>query len=283
MRWAPLIEDDGLVGWDRHDEADGRVRGGAGGAPGTDSGGGVSKSATKALRAGIGRGGKRGISTILLARSGAIGVFATDLDKQRRRGLGRRPRQVPRRALRTRKCSSNRRSRVQNAPLESEMHISTSKGPATASRAPVAPAPPRSIFGDPTRRGAAILISSEAVARRSGSARSWAGADPSPACAMRAQRNEIRLGSHHASSARQNPPALNPREPAAHNAIPGDITKTTPPGAGEGRVFPGGRRGPHAPWEGVRSSAPWLPVPCVRTGSQPRRGATVDVAPPRER
>ena len=190
---------------------------------------------------------------------------------------------APRRALRTRKCSSNRRSRVQNAPLECEMHISTSRGPAITSWASAAPAPPRSIFGDPTRRGAAILISSEAVARRSGSARSWAGADPSPACAMRAQRNEIRLGSHHASSARQNPPALNPREPAAHNAIPGDITKTTPPGAGEGRVFPGGRRGPHAPWEGVRSSAPWLPVPCVRTGSQPRRGATVDVAPPRER
>ena len=102
-------------------------------------------------------------------------------------------------------------------------------------RASVAPVSSRSISGDPVRRGAAILISSEAVARRSGSARSWAGADPSPACAMRARRNEIHLGSRHAGSARQNPPALNPREPASHNAIPGDITKTTPPGAGAGR------------------------------------------------
>ena len=243
MRWAPLIEDDGLVGWDRHDEADGRVRGGAGGAPGTDSGGGVSKSATKALRAGIGRGGKRGISTILLARSGAIGVFATDSDKQRRRGLGRRPRQVPRRALRTRKCSSNRRSRVQNAPLESEMHISTSRGPAITSWASAAPAPPRSISGDPTRRGAAILISSEAVVRRSGSARSWAGTDPSPACAMRVQRNEIHLGSHHASSARQirlrSIRASPPRTMRSQVTSP----KRLPPGAGAGRVSPGGRRG----------------------------------------
>ena len=150
-------------------------------------------------------------------------------------------------------------------------------------RASVAPVPSRSISGDPVRRGAAILISSEAVARRSGSARSWAGADPSPACAMRARRNEIHLGSRHAGSARQNPPALNPREPASHNAIPGDITKTTPPPGRARATSPGRAPGPHAPWEGVRSSAPWLPVPCVRTGSQPRRGATVEVAPPRER
>ena len=58
-----------------------------------------------------------------------IRAFATDLDKQRRRGLGRRPQQVPRRALHTRKCSSSRRSRVQNAPLESRMHISTTRRP----------------------------------------------------------------------------------------------------------------------------------------------------------
>ena len=206
----------------------------------------------------------------------------SDHDERSDRLAGPAPPRAPKRALRTRKCSSNRRSRVQNAPLESEMHISTSRGPATASRAPVAPAPPRSISGDPVRRGAAILVSSEAVARRSGSARSWAGADPSPACAMRARRNEIHLGSRHASSARQNPPALNPREPASHNAIPGDITKTTPPERVRAASSREGR-GPHAPWEGVRSSAPWLPVPCVRTGSQPRRGATVEVAPPRER
>ena len=54
---------------------------GAGGAPVATRGGGVSKSATKALRAGIGREEKRGISTFLLARSGSIGAFVADLDK----------------------------------------------------------------------------------------------------------------------------------------------------------------------------------------------------------
>ena len=43
-------------------------------------GGVVSKSATKAPRAGIGRGGNRGISTILLARPDSIGAFVADLD-----------------------------------------------------------------------------------------------------------------------------------------------------------------------------------------------------------
>ena len=110
---------------------------------------------------------------VMMRRTGGSGVVRVGLlGRTRPRGLGRRPRQVPRRALRTRKCSSNRRSRVQNAPLESEMHISTSRGPAITSWASAAPAPPRSISGDPTRRGAAILISSEAVARRSGSAAS---------------------------------------------------------------------------------------------------------------
>ena len=44
------------VGPDRHDGSGGRARGGAGGAPGTTRGGGVSKSATKAPCGGIGRG-----------------------------------------------------------------------------------------------------------------------------------------------------------------------------------------------------------------------------------
>ena len=46
----------------------------------------MSKSVAKALRVGIGREKNRGISTILLRSSGAIRAFATDLDKQRRRG-----------------------------------------------------------------------------------------------------------------------------------------------------------------------------------------------------
>ena len=79
-------------GAERHDGAEGRGRdrSGARGAPGAFRGGGMSKSVAKAPRAGIGREGHRGIPTFLLARSGAIGAFATDLDKRRRRGHSRR-------------------------------------------------------------------------------------------------------------------------------------------------------------------------------------------------
>ena len=38
-----------------------------------------------------------------------------------------------------------------------------------------------------------------------------------------------------------------------------------------------------APWEGVTSLIPWLPVPWVRTGVQPREARAVEVAPSRER
>ena len=54
----------------------------AGGAPEAARGGGVSKSAAKAPRAGIGRERKRRISTILLAHPGSIRAFATDLDNE---------------------------------------------------------------------------------------------------------------------------------------------------------------------------------------------------------
>ena len=64
----------------------GRGRAGAGGAPGTIRGGRLSKSVAKAFCDRIGREQNRGISTILLARSGAMGAFATDSDKRRRRG-----------------------------------------------------------------------------------------------------------------------------------------------------------------------------------------------------
>ena len=64
--------------------ARGRSRGVAGGAPGAIRGGGVSKSATKAPRGGIGREEKPGISTILLRRPGAIRAFVADLDNPHR-------------------------------------------------------------------------------------------------------------------------------------------------------------------------------------------------------
>ena len=69
---------------------------------------------------------------------------------------------------------------------------------------------------------------------------------------MQAQRNGIHITSRRASSARRNPPALDSCEPASHNASPGDITESTPPGAqgieeppprdrGHDQDFPGAR------------------------------------------
>ena len=42
--------------------------------------------------------------------------------------------------------------------------------------------------------------------------------EPSPACVMRAQRNAVHTTSRRTSPARRNPPALDSREPASHNA-----------------------------------------------------------------
>ena len=95
---SPSRQEGPWSGRDRRDGAGGRVRGGAGGAPGTVRGGGVSESVAKAPRVGIGREKKRGVSTILFRRFGAIRAFATDLDKRRTHGPlhGRRPRRSPR-------------------------------------------------------------------------------------------------------------------------------------------------------------------------------------------
>ena len=65
---------------------DERARGGTGGTPVATRGEVVSKSATKAPRAGIGREEQRGISTILFRRSGSIRALVADLDNWRRRG-----------------------------------------------------------------------------------------------------------------------------------------------------------------------------------------------------
>ena len=72
----------------------GRDHGGAHGTPGTNPGGSVPESATKASHDRISREKKRGISTILFRRSGAIRAFATDLDNLRRRGLRERHRRT---------------------------------------------------------------------------------------------------------------------------------------------------------------------------------------------
>ena len=68
----------------RSGDGDGRVRGGAGGAPGTIRGGGVSKSATKASRDGIGGEKEYGITTFFFRRFSGVEVFVADLDNPRR-------------------------------------------------------------------------------------------------------------------------------------------------------------------------------------------------------
>ena len=61
-----------------------------------DPGRGVSKSVAKAPRDRIGREKNRGISTILLRRSGSIRAFATDLDNRLSGRLNERPELRPR-------------------------------------------------------------------------------------------------------------------------------------------------------------------------------------------
>ncbi len=115
----PLSRREAVVrGPGRRGDGDGRAWGDAGGAPVAVRGGGMSKSVAKASRGGIGGGQKRGISTFLFRHSGAIRVFATDLDNLRCRGAAEGPPEgrrgpgggrggrplTPRRALRTRKC-----------------------------------------------------------------------------------------------------------------------------------------------------------------------------------
>ena len=81
-----------------------------------------------------------------------------------------------------------------------------------------------------------------------------------PAHVMRDQRNRIHLSSRDASPARHNPPALALREPASHNARPGDMTNSTPPGGAPARSIAargGARTGPGAvvPAQGLRAPA----------------------------
>ena len=95
---------------------------------------------------------------------------------------------------------------------------------------------------------------------------------PGPACAMRAQRDAVRLTSRRASPARQNPAVLDSREPTWRNASPGDITKTTPPGVGglaDGVPGPGphpappgsGTQADGAPTDSTIESGPAPPSP----------------------
>ena len=78
---------------------------------------------------------------------------------------------------------------------------------------------------------------------------------PGPACAMRAQRDGVHSGSRRASPARRNQPALDSRDPTSHNASPGDITNSTPPG-------------PASDSPGRRAAGPRRPGPPQRTATR---------------
>ena len=115
-----------------------------------------------------------------------------------------------------------------------------------------------------------------------GSGRSGTG----PAYVMRAQRDRIHPGSHHASPARQNPPRRDSREPTSHNSSSGDMTNSTPPGAPSGGSAAGaastGRRPRRRRWG--------IPAPGGAIGRSPSLRATargggpdvVGAAAPRE-
>ena len=93
----------------------------------------------------------------------------------------------------------------------------------------------------PRRDGAGIwlarVVGPEAV-------RAESGAGQFPDCVMRAQRYAVHPASRRASPARHNPPALDSCEPASHNASPGDITNSTPPGLAPGSSGAGTRQVP---------------------------------------
>ena len=188
-QWVFLAGRGGLWGPDRRDGGDGWARGGAGGAPGAIRGGDVSESVAKALRAGVGGGQKRGISTFLFRRFGPIRAFATDLDKRRRRGplRGRRsrrsprrsgrptPPRAPRRAFCTRACTSNCTSRERNAPLD----VRRTDPPAPPRTAPTRTTTPHRPRPTDPRLPARRLYTTPGLVRTGSRSRVVSHADPS--------------------------------------------------------------------------------------------------------
>ena len=211
----------------RRSMGDGRARRGAGGTPVAIRGGSVSKSATKAARAGIGREEKRGISTILLARSGSIRAFVADLDNPPpRTGRGGRS-PVERRPGQT----SGRGTTGRTTTTTGTLAANGAHGPRRR--------PPRTTPGAETCTSHSKVQFQPSFSRakctsrrRSGPAAAAVDRDDDPAVhddpdlqaaasgkkgSMRAQLDKIHLSSHNVSSARQNPPELDSCELSSHN------------------------------------------------------------------
>jgi len=194
-------------------------------------GGGVSKSATKAPRAGIGREGKRGISTFLLARSGSIRAFVADLDNPRRCG----PPGTPGKGATGRSVAGTGLWEGRPRPGDDHNgHPGERTGP-TGHGDGLPGRPPGSETCTSHSKVQFQLSFSSAKCtsrRRSGPTAAAADRDDDPAVhddpdlqaatsgekgSMRAQLDKIHLSSHHVSSARQNPPQLDSCELSSHD------------------------------------------------------------------
>ena len=137
------------MGPDRRGGGDERARGGAGGAPGAVRGGACPNLLQR--RSGPGPTGRRSAKyqrffSRASARSGPLQQIRTTCAAVGRSGRCAAVRAeaaavplTPKRALRTRKCSSNRRSRVRNAPFDEEGVGRARRGPRRRSRPGTSP------------------------------------------------------------------------------------------------------------------------------------------------
>ena len=165
----------------------------------------------KALRGGIGGEKKRGISTFLFTHPGRIRAFATDLDNLRRHGPSRR-------------ATAGRTATMAGTPAISRTAAPIHRASVSRAGGPLDAEDPAGIATTPrdASRGGEARTGSATPPGRCGRLRGGPGparaGEPSPARVMRAQRNAVHTTSRRMSPTRRNPPALDSREPASHNA-----------------------------------------------------------------
>ena len=169
----------------------------------------------KALRGGIGGDKKRGISTFLFTHPGRIRAFATDLDNLRRHGPSRRAAAGRTATMAGTPAISRTAAPIHRASVSRASGPLDAKGPAGIATTPKdAPRGPRGSSG----AGRARADSQGEPGPGPGRPGPARAGEPSPACVMRAQRNAVHTTSRRTSPTRRNPPALDSREPASHNA-----------------------------------------------------------------